>query len=131
VAELPGWEVVGTPGHTPGHVSFFRPDDRVLISGDALVTVPMNDLVGLLRRRHSLSGPPWYTTYDAQAATESLARLDRLHPAVIAGGHGVPFTGPHTDERLHAFVSGAARRPVRRQLGSATNTGISRSVRRW
>ncbi len=42
VAELPGlpdWEAVPTPGHTPGHVAFFRRSDRVLITGDALVTV--------------------------------------------------------------------------------------------
>ena len=38
VPGLPGWEWVPTPGHTPGHVSYFRPSDRVLITGDALVT---------------------------------------------------------------------------------------------
>ena len=27
-------EVIGTPGHTPGHVSFFFPDPRVLLLGD-------------------------------------------------------------------------------------------------
>ncbi len=35
---LPDWEAVLTPGHTPGHVAFFRRADRVLITGDALVT---------------------------------------------------------------------------------------------
>src|SRR4051794_37684840 len=34
VPELPGWELIHTPGHTPGHVSFFRRDDRTLLAGD-------------------------------------------------------------------------------------------------
>jgi glyoxylase-like metal-dependent hydrolase (beta-lactamase superfamily II) len=37
VPGLPGWEAVHTPGHTPGHVAFFRRSDRVLLQGDALV----------------------------------------------------------------------------------------------
>jgi glyoxylase-like metal-dependent hydrolase (beta-lactamase superfamily II) len=39
---LPGWECIPTPGHTPGHVSFFRASDRVLITGDAVVTLKLN-----------------------------------------------------------------------------------------
>src|SRR5947209_14684111 len=35
---MPGWQVLHTPGHTPGHVSFFRPDDRVLLPADAFCT---------------------------------------------------------------------------------------------
>jgi glyoxylase-like metal-dependent hydrolase (beta-lactamase superfamily II) len=41
---LPDWEAVPTPGHTPGHVAYFRRNDRVLIAGDALVTVNLNSL---------------------------------------------------------------------------------------
>ncbi len=37
---LPGWRWVHTPGHTPGHVSFYRAADGVLISGDALDHAP-------------------------------------------------------------------------------------------
>ena len=36
---LPEWRSITTPGHSPGHVVFFRESDRVLISGDALMTV--------------------------------------------------------------------------------------------
>jgi len=35
LAQLPGWQVLHTPGHSPGHVSFYRPEDRALIVGDA------------------------------------------------------------------------------------------------
>ena len=33
----PGFVVVPTPGHTPGHVSLWRTADRVLVAGDALM----------------------------------------------------------------------------------------------
>ncbi len=67
VPGLPGWECIPTPGHTPGHVSFFRPGDRVLITGDAILTIHLNSLWSFLRwgvgrNKQRLSGPPWYTT---------------------------------------------------------------------
>jgi glyoxylase-like metal-dependent hydrolase (beta-lactamase superfamily II) len=101
---LPGWDVVATPGHTPGHVSFFRRADGVLISGDALVTTPMNHPVGLLRGRHQLSGPPWYTSWDRDMAAASIRVLESLEPRVIAGGHGLPFADPETRQQLHELT---------------------------
>jgi len=53
----PVWECIPTPGHTPGHVSYFRAGDRVLISGDAVVTLKVNSWAGLLLQRPGLSGP--------------------------------------------------------------------------
>ncbi|MER7950526.1 MBL fold metallo-hydrolase [Streptomyces sp. NPDC096079] len=29
------WEVVRTPGHTPGHLALWQPDERLLVVGDA------------------------------------------------------------------------------------------------
>jgi glyoxylase-like metal-dependent hydrolase (beta-lactamase superfamily II) len=104
VPGLPGWACIPTPGHTPGHVSFFRPRDRVLITGDALVTMKMNSLTGLLMQRPGLSGPPWYTTWNRRAARDSVERLARLEPAVLAGGHGKPMTGADTAAVLAAFA---------------------------
>jgi glyoxylase-like metal-dependent hydrolase (beta-lactamase superfamily II) len=104
VPGLPGWQCIPTPGHTPGHVSYFRPQDRVLIAGDALVTVRINSLTGLLRPRPGLSGPPWYTTWDRRAARQSIRRLARLNPAVLAGGHGTPLTGTETAAAVSAFA---------------------------
>lgn len=104
VPGLPDWECVLTPGHTPGHTSYFRPRDRVLISGDALVTVRLNTLSGLLWERPGLSGPPWYTTWSSRAARESVERLARLRPTVLAGGHGPPMSGTETAEELRMFA---------------------------
>jgi len=104
VPGLPGWRCIPTPGHTPGHVSFFRPADRVLITGDALVTLRLNSAAGLLLRRPGLSGPPWYTSWDRAVAAESIRILAELEPTVLASGHGAPMTGPQTPETVRAFA---------------------------
>ena len=36
VPMMPGWRAVFTPGHTAGHVSFYRETDKTLIAGDAV-----------------------------------------------------------------------------------------------
>jgi glyoxylase-like metal-dependent hydrolase (beta-lactamase superfamily II) len=104
VPGLPGWECIPTPGHTSGHVSFFRSSDRVLVTGDAVVTMKVNSLSGLLLQRRGLSGPPWYTTWSWRVAKESVATLARLEPNVLAGGHGMPLTGAETAGTLRAFA---------------------------
>ena len=104
VPGLSGWESIPTPGHTPGHVSFFRDSDHVLITGDAIVTMKLNSLAGLVTQQNGLSGPPWYTTWSWPAARESVARLARLEPNVLAGGHGKPLTGAETAGAVHAFA---------------------------
>lgn len=104
VPGLPGWQCLHTPGHTPGHASFFRPGDRVLITGDALVTLRVNSLWGIVFGRAGLSGPPWYTSWNWRAARESVAALARLQPAVLATGHGKPMTGTGTAAALSAFA---------------------------
>ncbi|MGZ8436909.1 MAG: MBL fold metallo-hydrolase [Candidatus Limnocylindrales bacterium] len=104
VPGLPGWQCLSTPGHTPGHVSFFRPGDRVLITGDAVVTLELNSVVGLVLQRQGLSGPPRYTSWNWRAARDSVAMLARLDPNVLAGGHGQPMTGAGTASALRSFA---------------------------
>ncbi len=103
VPGLPGWQAVPTPGHTPGHVAFFRPADRVLITGDAVLTVNVNSVPDLLTGRHRASGPPYISTWNWPAAKRSVAVLASLHPDVLACGHGRPMTGPGTAASLTAF----------------------------
>lgn len=71
VPALPGWQAIPTPGHTPGHVAFFRASDRLLIAGDALVTVQLNSPWGFAlwafgRSDTKLSGPPRFFTWSRQ-----------------------------------------------------------------
>ncbi len=107
VPGLPDWECIPTPGHTPGHVSFFRASDHVLITGDAIVTLELNSLGGLLLQRPGLSGPARYTSWNWRVAKESVASLAKLEPHVLAGGHGRPMTGPQTAGALRAFANHA------------------------
>ncbi len=104
---LAGWEWIATPGHTPGHVAYFRARDRVLVSGDAILTLEVNSWPGLLRGRQGISAPPWYTTWDREAAAASIARIADLEPAALAAGHGLPLAGPGTAVAIQGFATGA------------------------
>jgi glyoxylase-like metal-dependent hydrolase (beta-lactamase superfamily II) len=101
---LPDWRCIAVPGHTPGHVAFFRERDRVLIAGDAALTVNLNSLRDLALNRHAVSGPPRYTTWDWPRAKQSVAALARLEPRVLACGHGQPMAGASTPERLRVLA---------------------------
>ena len=106
---LPGWECIPTPGHTPGHVAFFRTSDRFLITGDAIVTADLNSFWGFLlwclrKNKRKISSPPWYSTWNCRAAKDSVTTLSRLEPSVIASGHGLPITANSVAVDLHAFA---------------------------
>ncbi|MHC6593382.1 MBL fold metallo-hydrolase [Arthrobacter sp. C152] len=111
---LPGWVAVSCPGHTPGHVAYWRSSDRVLITGDAVVTVNLNSLQGFLLGTPDLAGPPRYTTWNSKTAMESIAALANLGPALLAPGHGRPV-GVAVAPRLRALA--ARKRRQRRFLG--------------
>jgi len=91
-------------GHTPGHVSFFRGQRPRADHGDAVVTMKLKLRVGLLLQRPGLSGPPRYTSWSWRVVKESVAKLARLEPTVLAGGHGRPMTGDETAGALRAFA---------------------------
>ena len=91
VPGMPDWEIVETPGHTAGHVSFFRRADGVLLAGDALTTMNLDSAVDTLLRRQCVCRPPVPATTDWQKARASVQRLAALRPRVIAAGHGLPI----------------------------------------
>jgi glyoxylase-like metal-dependent hydrolase (beta-lactamase superfamily II) len=90
---MPGWRVIHTPGHTAGHVSFFRDADRALIVGDAFCTTRQESFLAVATQKPELRGPPSYFTTDWDAARDSVKRLAALNPAFIAPGHGQPMAG--------------------------------------
>ena len=106
VPGLPGWEVVPTPGHTVGHVAFFRPEDRVLLSGDAVVTKP-GPFASLMGRKAALTLSPWYFTWNRAAAQHAASKLAELKPLVVAGGHGQPFSGADLSGQLRKLAGGS------------------------
>jgi glyoxylase-like metal-dependent hydrolase (beta-lactamase superfamily II) len=98
---LSEWQYLYTPGHAPGHVSFFRKKDKVLIAGDAVVTTIQESAMSVMRQTKKLSGPPKYFTYDWEAARHSVLDIAELKPEVIAAGHGKPMSGPEMQAALH------------------------------
>lgn len=72
-------EVIHTPGHTPGGVSFYLPQEKVLISGDTLFKGSIGNLS--------------FPTADPEAMWESLKKLAKLPPETrVYPGHGPATT---------------------------------------
>ncbi|MDQ0767536.1 glyoxylase-like metal-dependent hydrolase (beta-lactamase superfamily II) [Pseudarthrobacter defluvii] len=117
---LPGWVAVPTPGHTPGHVAYWRSNDGVLMTGDAVVTVNLNSPYGFLLGAPDLAGPPWYTTWNWKQSMDSVTRLAELGPRLLAPGHGQPLAlGAVSRLRALANKERAQRMSVRRRLAGA------------
>ncbi len=95
-----GWEALETPGHTPGHVSFFRRADRALIAGDTFSTVNLDSMFDTLSKKQQVCRPTACYTCDWDAAEQSVRRLAALRPNVLAAGHGVPMAGPEATRAL-------------------------------
>jgi glyoxylase-like metal-dependent hydrolase (beta-lactamase superfamily II) len=104
VPGLKGWHWVHTPGHTAGHVSFFRDRDHTLIAGDAFVTVNQESVYAVMRQKQEIHGPPAYFTSDWVAARESVQTLAALRPLIVATGHGMPMHGAAMQFSLQALA---------------------------
>lgn len=91
-----GFVVLEVPGHSPGHVAFWRERDRTLIAGDVFFNM------NLLTTAAGLRQPPDIFTYDVPQNRESERRLAALDPAVVGFGHGPVLREPGA---LQAFVA--------------------------
>ncbi len=85
-----GFTVIETPGHSPGHLAYWRESDRTLVLGDVLVNI--NFLTGQPR----LSEPPRQFTLNATQNRASARKLAALAPKVVCFGHGPPVYDGHT-----------------------------------
>ena len=101
---LPGWKIIDTPGHAPGHVSLWHDSDRVLVAGDALATANFDTVVGFTTKKPELAraGSPFIC--DWGAAHESARKLADLEPVVVAAGHGNPMQGADLPEKMREFA---------------------------
>ena len=104
VPGLDGWNWIHTPGHSPGHVSFFRISDRTLIAGDAFVTVRQDSMYKVLVQKEEVHGPPRYLTTDWNAARESVRALAGLEPSITITGHGTHMEGEALRNGLRDLV---------------------------
>lgn len=92
------WEVVHTPGHSPGHVCLWDARARLLCSGDHLLQIV---------------SPP--VTFERGFETDpmgsylaSLERVRNLAPDLVLPGHGTPFRDGA--RRAEAIAAGKRRR---------------------
>ena len=78
---LGGLEVIHTPGHTPGSISLFSQQNKLLIAGDTL-----------RKRRKTLHLPPKMASSDLTQAVESVKRMVQLDFDILCLGHGLPLS---------------------------------------
>ena len=101
---LPGWRWLHTPGHTVGHVSFWRDSDRVILSGDAFISTDQESAYAVTKQSPELHGPPMYYTVDWAAAKASVRLLAELEPEIAVTGHGLALSGPALRASLHELA---------------------------
>ena len=101
---MPGWRWIYTPGHTQGHVAFWRERDRTLIAGDAFITTAQESAYAVMTQRMELHGPPMYYTEDWAMAAQSVRELAELEPETVITGHGRAMQGESMREALHALA---------------------------
>ncbi len=94
--EVAGFTVLETPGHSVGHISFWREADGVLIAGDVLGN--MNFITGM----PGVHLPPDVFTPNPARNRESARRLAALEPALACFGHGAPLRDP---KKLSEFAA--------------------------
>jgi glyoxylase-like metal-dependent hydrolase (beta-lactamase superfamily II) len=84
-------EVIPTPGHTPGHVSFLDTRDGTLIVGDVFTSIGGLAVTNHLNLRFPLAA---MATWDKAKDLEAAQRLRALDPGLLVVGHGGPVRAP-------------------------------------
>jgi glyoxylase-like metal-dependent hydrolase (beta-lactamase superfamily II) len=101
---MPDWVWLHTPGHTPGHVSLWRRNDRAIVAGDAFITTNQESAYAILTQKPLMHGPPMYFTPDWESAGVSVARLAGLEPELAVTGHGPAMRGAELRKALRALA---------------------------
>ena len=90
-----GFAVLDVPGHSPGHVAYWREADGTLILGDVLFNLSLPTL------RPGLREPYRALTPDPARNRDSARRLAELRPSLVLFGHGPPL---REGDRFARFV---------------------------
>jgi len=75
---LGGLQVVASPGHTPGHISFYAPRYKLLFAGDSVSTQPDRVLYNRVKMFN----------WDEEQMRASVHRQAELMPEIVCSGHG-------------------------------------------
>ena len=84
-------EVIPTPGHTPGHVSFLDTRDQTVIVGDVFTSIGGLAVSNHFYLRFPLAA---IATWDKGKDLESARKLRALGPSMLVVGHGGPVRDP-------------------------------------
>jgi glyoxylase-like metal-dependent hydrolase (beta-lactamase superfamily II) len=84
-------EVIPSPGHTPGHVSFLDTRDRTLIAGDVFTSIGSVAVSSHFYLRFPLAA---MATFDKPTDLQSARALRALDPALLVVGHGPAVAAP-------------------------------------
>jgi hydroxyacylglutathione hydrolase len=95
-----GFKVLDVPGHSVGHVAYWREADRTLICGDVFANI--DTVTGI----PGLHEPKPFFTPDPVRNRASMRRLAELEPALVCFGHGRPLRDPM---KLKSFTDGLPR----------------------
>jgi glyoxylase-like metal-dependent hydrolase (beta-lactamase superfamily II) len=93
-----GLTVMATPGHAPGHVSFWHPEKKLLICGDTIFHM------------RNLRLPYSFLTCDMYENKRSILKEIALEPEIVCFGHGEPLTENATAQ-LREFARRAGVNP--------------------
>jgi len=77
---LNGLQVLDTTGHTPGHISFYLPEEKILFAGDSIWI-----------KGGKLSPSSGANTWNVELARLAFERQMALNPKIIAAGHCIFF----------------------------------------
>jgi glyoxylase-like metal-dependent hydrolase (beta-lactamase superfamily II) len=83
--EVAGFRVIDVPGHSAGHVAYWRESDGVLVLGDVLNNM---DVITAIPGLHD---PKPYLTPDPAENHRSARKLGALEPKLVLFGHGAPL----------------------------------------
>jgi glyoxylase-like metal-dependent hydrolase (beta-lactamase superfamily II) len=84
-------EVVASPGHTPGHVSFLDTRDRTLIAGDVFTSYGEVAVTNHFYWRFPFAT---MATWDKAKDVESARAMRALDPTLLVVGHGPATAAP-------------------------------------
>jgi glyoxylase-like metal-dependent hydrolase (beta-lactamase superfamily II) len=94
------WQIFHAPGHTAGHVIFFRERDRTAIVGDVVRNFTIFGGIG------RLAETPHVFSVDPILNRRSMHLLLDLRPELLCFGHGPPRRGTAELESLVSRVAG-------------------------
>ena len=100
--EIAGFRVLHLPGHAPGLIGLYRPEDGLALVSDCFYT--LNPETGISNAAHV---PHPAFNLDTNQARESIRRLAALGPKVVWPGHAKPVSGEDVELQLQRAASAA------------------------